>query len=93
MLSVSDILKILDNIPVWKTLGTLPKRVEELERRLAAIEAAPKKPADPECPLCHAPMKVTKVEPHRVFGPMGVQNHTYACTACNHKEERKIDPR
>jgi hypothetical protein len=37
-ISVSDILKILDQIPIWKALRELPKRVTELETRLKAHE-------------------------------------------------------
>jgi hypothetical protein len=31
--SVGDIVKLLEQIPVWKALVTLPKRVKELEEK------------------------------------------------------------
>jgi hypothetical protein len=35
--SVSDILKLLDQIPIWKAVSGLPKRIAEIERRLEAL--------------------------------------------------------
>ncbi len=38
-LSVSDAIKLLEEIPIWKAVAGLPKRVAELER-MAALETA-----------------------------------------------------
>lgn len=71
----------------------LPKRVKELEERVAALEAKPAaKPAE-ACPLCDAPMKVTAVEDDPTFGVFGVKEHTLTCSSCGHVETRQIDPR
>lgn len=37
-ISVSDVVKILEQIPIWKMLRDLPKRVIDLEARLKALE-------------------------------------------------------
>lgn len=95
MISVSDILKILESIPVWRRLKDLPERVGKLEERIAMLErglAAPK-PAGPSCPLCGAPMRTAKVEKDPVMGEVGVQLHTLSCTACDHTEQRQIVPK
>ncbi|WP_155983488.1 hypothetical protein [Nitratireductor aquibiodomus] len=39
LIAVSDILKILDQIPVWRSLTSLPKRIAELEARVATLES------------------------------------------------------
>jgi hypothetical protein len=39
-LSVSDAIKLLDEIPIWKAVAGLPKRVAELERKVQALETA-----------------------------------------------------
>lgn len=89
--SVSDILKVLDQVPGWKAVMGLPKRVKELEERVAALEARPAaKPAE-ACPLCDAAMKVTAVDEDPIFGVFGQQRHTLTCVGCGHSEERKVD--
>ncbi len=95
-LSVSDILKILDQIPIWKTVSSLPKRIAELEQRVALLEgkAALPAPVDPArvCPLCQATMKVTAEKAHPDFGFAGMNIHEMLCEACGHKTERSIRP-
>ena len=94
-ISVSDILKILDQIPIWKAVRELPKRVAELERRVAELEegkAAP--PVSPAriCPICDATMKVVAEVAHPQFGFAGVKIHKLECPACGHKTERNFEP-
>ena len=91
--SVSDILKVLDQVPGWKAVMGLPKRLKELEDRVAALEGKPAAKAAEACPLCEAPMKVTRVEDDPVFGVMGLKEHTLSCTACPHTETRQVDPK
>jgi hypothetical protein len=88
-ISVSDILKILDNIPIWKKLSTMPKRVEDLEQRLAALEkalAAPKPKASRPCPLCAEETKVVRVSNDPMFGALGGKRNHLECTACDYKD-------
>jgi hypothetical protein len=97
-ISVSDIIKILDQIPIWKSVRELPKRVTELESRLAALENAtkaqaqlPKPQPGRECPLCGAEMKVTAERPHPQFDFAGAKIHDMEC-ACGNKAERQFTP-
>lgn len=39
-LRVADIIKLLEKIPIWRTLTSLPRRLAELEQKVAALEAA-----------------------------------------------------
>lgn len=89
--SVGDIIKLLDQIPLWKMVSALPKRVKELEERVAALEGKNIKPHAPACPICGEAMQTTAVRPNRKLGFAGVQRHTLTC-ACGHSEERLVDP-
>ena len=80
---------------MWQALGQLPKRVEELEARIAALEKALATPASktgPKCPLCGERMKTTRVQDHPQFGVFGHKLHTLACAGCGHEESRKVVP-
>ena len=94
MISVSDILKILEKIPEWAGLKAMLRRIDELERRVAALEAAGTgKISEPRCPLCETGVLKTKsVRPDPTFGDMGVQQHTLVCSDCSHTERRQITP-
>jgi hypothetical protein len=95
MVSVSDILKLLDQIPIWKTVSTLPKRVAELERQVAELQknmmAAP---SGRECPICGSIMKVVAEYPHPHFAFAGIKIHKMECqnSECAHKTERDFEP-
>ena len=52
MISVSDVLKLLEKIPVWGTLSKLPERVKLLEQKVASLEAAGPAPGRRPCPAC-----------------------------------------
>ncbi|KZM48259.1 hypothetical protein [Labrenzia sp. OB1] len=93
--SASDILKVLDSVPLWKSLVTLPKRVAELEARLAALEktkADQTAPAANACPRCSAAMVFQNERPHPTFGRMGVKLHEFKCDGCGFTAERRYDP-
>src|SRR3954470_13274441 len=96
--SVSDILKILDQIPIWKAVRDLPKRVAELERQVAELQAKAgeaKKPSLPEakiCPICGSEMKVVSETEHPQFGFGGVKVHAMKCATCGHETKRDYQP-
>ncbi len=96
MISVGDILKILDQIPIWKALREMPKRVAELEARVQKLEAekaaAPPKPTGRECPMCGAEMKVLAETGHPQFSFAGVKVHTMKCDVCEHTASRDFTP-
>jgi hypothetical protein len=98
MISVSDVIKLLDQIPIWKALRELPKRVIELEARIKALEesAAQRQitavPNALACPLCGSGMKVTAETPHHEFAFAGVKVHSVECPNCGHKTDRDFRP-
>lgn len=91
MFSVSDILKLLDQIPIWRSLKALPERVVALEQRVSKLEAElERRPPAEVCPLCHREMKLSAVETH---WSGDVEFHTYQCTTegCGHKRTKRVD--
>lgn len=80
MVSVSDIVKILDQVPIWRTLKALPGRIDALEKRVNDLESRPKQ-ADHlhTCELCGKPAKVTDVREHPTFGVFGRKQRTITC--------------
>jgi hypothetical protein len=92
-ITVSDMLKILEQIPGWKAVAGLPKRVAELERRVQELETQkPHVPPGRECPICGAVMDVIDELPHPHFGSMGVKVHSMRCPHCEHKTSRDFEP-
>ncbi len=95
MISVSDILKLLEQLPWWKRLREAPARIDELERRLNALEGRAAKPAPPagrECPRCGVTMAVVREKPDLMFGPVGVKAHDLRCPDCGEETTRQYSP-
>lgn len=92
MLSVSDILKLLDQLPIWKTVKDLPARVTALEARVAALEAPRLATSSPGqvCPGCgaHALRRTAAVTSSTPFGALGAKDETWTCSACGAQDER-----
>lgn len=99
-ISVSDILKILDDIPVWRNVAALPRKIAALEQRVAALEAAKTAlPAptliDPAkaCPMDGTEMQITAEVPHAIFGVVGgLKVHQMTCPECGFKTSRDFAP-
>ncbi|MDP3327719.1 hypothetical protein [Parvibaculum sp.] len=92
MSAIDTILRTLEQWPLWKRMTQAPARLDELEKRVAALEARAKGGAVDACPLCGGEMKVVSVMPHPTFGTFGIQQHSLACQSCTHSEKRKVDP-
>ncbi len=98
-ISVSDIIKLLDEIPIWKNVAVLPRRLAALEERLAELQSAKRAlPAPPmidpgkACPMCGAGMKVLSETAHPTFGFAGVKVHKMECPECEYKTTRDFSP-
>ncbi|WP_368933530.1 hypothetical protein [Brevundimonas naejangsanensis] len=75
-----DIVKALEAMPLWKRLTALPDRVEQLERRLAALEASrATAPSAGTCKFCHGALRVISEVPHPIFGDFGHKELTLEC--------------
>jgi hypothetical protein len=96
--SVSDLLKILDQIPIWKSLASLPRRLQALETRVAELEAKASLPIAPPidpakaCPMCGAEMKIVAETDHPTFHFAGVKVHQMSCPSCDYKVTRDFSP-
>jgi hypothetical protein len=95
-ISVQDVIKLLDEIPIWKAVAGLPKRIAELERKVAALEtAAGAKAAAPtgkECPICGATMRVVKETDDPHFDFAGVKVLQMECGECGGQTTRTFEP-
>jgi hypothetical protein len=97
MISVSDILKILDQVPIWKALREMPKRMEALEQRIQQLERGamtpPKKPMKGrECSSCGKEMALVSERKDPALGPVGIKLHKLKCPACGFESDRQFSP-
>ena len=92
MIAISDVLSILDKIPIWKTLKELPGKVETLERKINELEDKLSKPQKPICEFCHEGGLVLE---HRFHLP-GIkppqEEKTFKCQnpACGKIDRRRV---
>jgi hypothetical protein len=91
---LDDVRKWLNDVPLWKELGTVPDRVKALEQRVVELEEKlnGKYPAD-ICPKCGSrTMRATAS-----YGPTekGFMMQDWKCqdNGCNYQETRTIKPR
>lgn len=98
-MTVTDLERLLDQLPLWRAINAFPKRIAELERRVDELESrvnvsrmASPIPDGKECPLCNGLMKVTRERPHDEFGFSGRKTHSMECTECGNKAERDFEP-
>lgn len=85
---IEDVRKWLNDVPLWKELGTIPDRTKALEEKVAALEAAlnGKRPGD-VCPFCGAhSFRLDRVDMHG-------QREVWKCTdaACGKTREIRHD--
>lgn len=94
MLSVSDIIKLLEQVPGWKAVVGLPKRLAELESRVKSLEEAKgdAKPNPRDCPGCGARMQVVGERRHGALGPVGGKIHDMQCDGCGMRVSRDYLP-
>jgi len=92
MISISDMLNILDKIPIWKQLKALPAKVEALEKRIAELESKPSS-NDDICPKCkQKTFELISSQKDETFGELGVYERLYRCSSCGFEETKLVDP-
>lgn len=94
MLNLSDILKLLDQLPIWKTLKAQPARIDALEERIAKLEQASQRPArapGQPCPECGAhALRRTESKPSAgPFGALGARDEVWTCAESGARDERE----
>jgi ribosomal protein L37AE/L43A len=92
MALLEELNALLDRMPLWKRLSALPQKTDELEARIAALEAQLSGKAGPTCPVCNAPgFKRAGSKPDPAMGGLGFIQDSYVCEACGHSENRMRD--
>lgn len=86
---IEDILKALDRIPIWKRLGEVPAEVDDLKKRIAALEEklGTKWPGD-VCQFCGERAWRLK---ESGYASREATEEYWGCTACG-KDQRKWVP-
>ncbi len=85
--AIDDFVKMLDRIPLWKRLGELPAEVDDLNRRVADLEAklGGKWPAD-VCRKCGE--RAMRLEAIQGPDSRGAMKEMWACGECQFHEPR-----
>lgn len=81
---IKDIIALLEQIPVWKELIALPKKVQELELKIKELESKLEKPKKKgvECPYCNeTDTQVTDIKPHQFMAEVMETRH-FKCNEC-----------
>ncbi|NQU27448.1 MAG: hypothetical protein HQ528_04095 [Candidatus Marinimicrobia bacterium] len=88
MSTISDLLKLLDKIPVWKTLNELPSQIKSLENRLKKLEDKLTGKSGTLCPKCGSiNYAIIKCYPDPNFSTFGKNRIKYECSDCGHTRE------
>jgi hypothetical protein len=90
---LDDVRKWLNDVPLWKELGTIPDRTKSLEERLSALEDKlnGKWPAD-VCKFCgKRGMRLYHSYPST--DAKGNVREDWTCEICNRSENRFFRPR
>lgn len=87
MITISDLLKLLDNLPIWKRVKGLPGEVEALRRRIELLEdSIARTPQADKCPKCHGlAYGLDRSEPDPTFGDSRTLRHYYRCKSCGYE--------
>lgn len=88
---LDDVRRWLKEIPIWQELEQVPGKMQDLERRVEALEKRLETRPGETCPKCGEHTMRLKTTGRRT-GPMGVLRFDqWACTACDHEEERAVN--
>jgi predicted RNA-binding Zn-ribbon protein involved in translation (DUF1610 family) len=95
MSTVESILDLLNKWPKWKRVTDAPDRVDELEKRLAALENKLQGAPGEACPKCGA-LAMRAVSEQKAPGPLGITGtrlRVSKCEDCGFATEQTIIPR
>lgn len=90
--ALSELNTLLEKIPVWKRLVSLPVEVDALKERLSSLESKLNQPLSKDaCPSCGE--RAFFIESSRPalggMGKMGLLDRSFKCKVCGFTEQRK----
>jgi hypothetical protein len=90
---LEDVRNWLKEIPLWQELEKIPRRMDDLEARVSALEKALERVPGDACPKCE--MRAMRLK--QAGSPRGGKGNwarldTWSCTAdgCDHVEMRQV---
>ena len=89
---IEDIMKALERIPLWKRLSSVPSEIEELKKRIAALEAKLSPAKGEQCPRCKE-LTFTLTETLPMPGPfqaLGAMEDHFECASCGYKTKKRV---
>ncbi len=89
-IKLSDLISVLDKIPIWKKLKTLFDKVDNIEKRLAELEQKENNQGQNKCPRCFLrKVKVSKISKE---GYNGILHNKviYRCDDCGFTYDKMV---
>lgn len=85
---LDDVLKALDRWQEWKRMREAPGRIDELEKRMAALEKVPPEKSGDTCPYCGKPaFRLFKQEERRLGRLLAGFTETWKCGECGQTKQ------
>jgi hypothetical protein len=93
MAILSEITEMLRRWDVWKRVEAAPDRIDELEKRVAALEQRPNLPLCEKCGVGYMRLDraVAPSGPFSVFEGTGMQIKIYKCDKCGIEIRKEPD--
>jgi ribosomal protein S27AE len=97
MVSITDILNVLNNWKPWQRMREAPERIDRLEAEIAALKRAVTALPDDPRPMCgkcgRGRMAFENERADPTFGVMGGKQVTRKCETCGHVTTAQEMPR
>jgi transposase-like protein len=90
MFALKDLNELLDKMPLWKRMKETPDKLDELAKRVKAIEDRISGTGD-VCPFCRQPkVQLLEIKPDQTFGDMGLKRGYYKCDGCGKTFDKEM---